>query len=133
MFTHTFYRSWSRPGDSVVKGVEISGGAELNIDEQIAANASNQLVAFTLDISQCKGLFMVSDVDVLIETNNSTSPVNVFSLAAGIPFLWMNGDAAMRDTANAAVTTDITAIYVTNSDVDTPANLQIRCLTDPTI
>lgn len=133
MFTHTFNRSWSRAGESIVKSVDVLGGAENNIDELIPAATTDQLVAFTADVSQIKGLFIVSSLDVLIQTNSGSAPANTFTLAANVPFLWIHGDAAIRDTAGVAVTADITALYVTNEDTDTAAALQIRCLVDPTV
>jgi hypothetical protein len=131
--THTFYRSWTRPGESIVKAVERTAGAEVNIDETIPADTADVAVAFAMDVSQCKGLYLVSDVDVVIETNSSGSPVNTFTLTAGVPYLWMQGDAAMRDTAGAAVTTDITSLFVSNADPEADALLQIRSLVDPTV
>lgn len=133
MFTHTFYRSWGREGQTITKSIDVSAGKEVNIDEEIPAATADKLVAFNLDISQCKGLFMVSNVPVTIETNSSSAPANTFTLAANIPYAWVFGDSAMRDTAAAAVTVDITSLYVTNADAEDAALLQIRCLTDPTV
>jgi hypothetical protein len=133
MFTHTFNRSWSRAGESIVKSVDVLGGAENNIDESIPAATADQLVAFSLDVSQCKGLFLVCDKDLVVKTNSNSAPANVFTLAANVPYLWIHGDAAIRDTDGTAVTVDITSLHVDNEDADAAAALQIRCLVDPTV
>ena len=133
MFTHTIQRNWSRPGESIVKGIDLTAGQELNIDEAIPAATTDYLVAFVLDVSQAKLIYMVSDVSVTIETNSAGSPINLFTLAANVPYVWAYGDAAKRDTAGTAITTDITALYVTNADAEDEATLQIRTLVDPTV
>lgn len=133
MFTHTLNRSWSRAGEAINKTFNVTGGAEINIDEAIPAATTDQLVAFTADVSQIKSLFIVSDKDVLIQTNSGSSAVNTFTLAAGRPFMWSTGDAALADTEGDPVTTDITALYVTNAHETAAAALQIRCLVDPTV
>ena len=132
MFTHIVSRNWSRNGDSIVGNQSVEAGGETNRDETIPAETSDVLVAFVLDVSQAKVLYIKSDKDLIIETNSAGSAVNTFTLAAGVPYVWVVGDAAMRDTAGAAVTTDITALYVTNAGEDA-AELQIRCLFDPTV
>jgi len=131
MFTHTLNRSWSRGSESIGATVTAEAGSELNIDESIPGNTTDALVAFVLDVSQLKSLFMLSDVDVMVETN-ATTGVNVFNLLAGVPYAWIVGDAAVRDTEGTAFTTDVTALYVTNGEADAAA-LQIRCLIDPTV
>lgn len=132
MFTHTLNRSWSRAGEAITKSFNVTGGAENNIDEAIPADTVDQLVAFTADVSQIKSLYIVSDKDILIQTNSGSAPANTFTLAAGRPFMWSTGDAALADTAGVAVTVDITALYVTNAHETIAAALQIRCLVDPT-
>lgn len=133
MLTHTFTRGWTNGGTSISKQIAVDAGAEHNIDESIPAATTDALVAFALDVSQCKGIYIVSNLPLLIETNSSGSAVNTITLAANVPFVWVFGDAALRDTAGAVITTDITALYVTNVDGALAANLQIRVLVDPTV
>lgn len=133
MITHTFSRGWTNGGVSISKSVDVSSGAEVNLDESIPAATTDQLVAFVLDVSQIKGLYIIADKPLLIQTNDGSSPANTITLAANVPFMWVNGDAAIRDTAGAVITTDITSLYVTNTDPDAAAVLRIRCLYDPTV
>lgn len=131
MVTHNFSRGWSNAG-AISKTVAISAGAEYNIDESIPASTTDQLVAFVLDVSQLKGIFMVSDYAVTVETNSGSTAANTFTLPANTPYMWVLGDAAMRDTAGAVVTTDITALYVTNG-ASSSALFQLRAVVDPTL
>src|SRR5689334_9529881 len=132
MLTHTINRTWSGAGSSIAASVQLQGGAELNIDEAIPDGTTNGLVAFAMDVSQLKALFIKSDVAMTIKTNSSGSPVNTITLAANTPFVWAQGDPALRDTGNTAITTDITALYVTNASGNN-GTLQIRALYDPTV
>lgn len=132
MLTHRITHGWSSGSASLIRAFDVSAGAECNIDESIADGANNLAVALTLDVSQLKSLFMLSDKDVTVETNNGAVPVNVFALKAGVPFVWNINDAALRDTAGTAVVTDVTGLFVTNAS-GAAALLQIRALLDPTI
>ncbi len=131
-FTHNFNRGWNNGGQAINKSIAVSGGAETNIDETIAASATNIAIEFTLDISQLKGLFLNSDRNITIKTNSSGSPDNTFTLQANVPFAWVFGDPTLRDTGGTAVTVDVASIFVTNADSVNAALVQIRSLTDPT-
>jgi len=133
MITHTFSRGWNNGGTAISKSVEVQSGAEINLDETIAEATTDQLIAFVLDVSQIKGLYIISDRALLIQTNDGAAPANTITLAANVPFMWVNGDAAIRDTAGAVITTDVTELYVTNTDPDNAATLRIRTLYDPTV
>src|SRR5947209_6105838 len=124
MFTRSFLFGYSG-ADTIQKAVSVSAGSEVNIDETIPAGSAAQQVALTLDVSQVKGLFLTSNQDLTIKTNSSGSPANTFALAANTPFSWVTGGVALKDTAGAAVTTDITTIYVAVPGA-TDALLQIR-------
>jgi hypothetical protein len=133
MITHSFVRGWNNGGSSISKTIAVQSGAELNIDESIPALTTDQLVAFAMDVSQLKGLYIVSDLPLTLETNSAGSPANTITLGAGVPYMWVFGDAAIRDTAGAVITTDITALYATNPHATQAAILEIRALYDPTV
>ena len=132
MLTHRITSGWSRGSENIVRSFDLSAGAENNIDETIPAGANNLAVAFALDVSQLKALFMLSDKDVTVETNSGAAPINTFALKAGVPFVWNTNDASLRDTAGTAVATDVTGLFLTNAGAS-DALLQIRALLDPTI
>lgn len=133
MLTHTFTRGWSNGGSTLSKQIAVDAGAELNVDETIPASTTDALVAFAMDVSQLKGLYIVSNVALGLQFNDGTTPSNTITLVANRPYVWVFGDAAIRDTAGAVITTDITGVYVTNADADNAALLQIRAIYDPTV
>lgn len=133
MFTRTLNFNFLG-GDAITKAVNITGGLALDIDETIPSGSTNLALGAScaIDVSQLKLLYIVSDQDLVLETNSGGSPVNVFTLAAGVPFAWHSGMPALRDTAGTAVTTDITGLFATVAGA-TDAILQIRTLIDPTV
>lgn len=118
-------------GASITKRLTVSVEAELDLNISIP-NGADQLVAFAMDVSQLKFIYIVADGVLVLETNSSGSPVNTITLAANAPFQWIFGDNPIRDTANAVITTDITALYVTNATGGAVA-LQILTGYDPTV
>lgn len=132
MITHRISQGWSNGGNGLSRTREISAGAENNLDESIAAGAVNQLVAFVLDVSQLKALYLLAAAALTIKTNSSGAPANTFVLQPGVPFVWHDQMPALRDTAGVAVGTDITALYVSNAGADAVV-LQLRSLLDPTV
>lgn len=104
----------------------MTAGLRIAISEPIAI-ASDVLVALSVDVSQVKGVFILSDQDVTLETNSSSAPDNTLSLKANIPYVWYtNKYDALKFTS------DITALYVTNASAAV-ANLVVEILTDPTV
>lgn len=131
--THYHSRAFTSSSGRTFSGTaSATAGGEVFLDEPIAASTPDQAFVFTLDVSQCKGLWFKSDVDCTVETNSSSSAVNVFTLVAGVPFSWMYGGPALRDTAGTAVTVDITQIFVTVAGA-TAGTFQAAVLYDPTI
>ena len=132
MFTHTLIQIWQSDNGASFQGtVAVQGGLEVNIDEAIPENSTDLAVAFVADVSQLKSLFLLSDKALTIKTNSDSAPDNTIVLAAGVPLIWNNQNGlALTDTVPAAITADITALYVTNTDA---AALKIRALLDPTV
>lgn len=132
MFTHRVERKWTADNETLNAAFNVTGGAESNIDEAIPDSSVDLTVVFNLDVSEVKVLFILSDQDISIETNDGVAPDNTFDLAANVPFLWTSEDGpALTDTDGVAVTSDITSLHVTNS-AGVSATLQIRSLFDPT-
>lgn len=131
MLTHRITLGWASAAAGLSKTFELSAGAEHNIDEEIAAGIVDREVAFVLDVSQCKVLYLLSDQPITIETNSGAAPGNVFTLAANKPFVWVDGNPAMRDSAGNLVV-DITSIFISNPG-EAVATLRIRSLLDPTL
>lgn len=118
-------------GDSLVRRVSPQAGSEHILSEAVPAPSTNMAVAFAAIVAKLKWLYMVCDQDITVETNSGSSPVNTFTLAAGVPFVWTVNNPALRDTAGTAVTTDITGLFITHAG-ETAGTFELRAGIDPT-
>jgi hypothetical protein len=128
-FTHTITHGWSNGGGAITQAVAKTAGQEINIDENIAASQTDKAVALAIDVSQLKSLFILSDAAITLETNDGSAADDAITLAAGVPVVWQEGDAAA-----CPLTTDVTGLFATTGAIGAGgANLQIRALVDPTV
>ena len=96
-------------------------------DSAVAANQTDKLVACNIDVSQVVGIYISSDQDCTIETNsNNASGGQTINIDADNPYVWVK-DSGITNP----LTTDITALYITNTTAIT--RLQIRILVDLTV
>lgn len=115
-------------GEIVSKTVNQDWGASQNLDEDIPSNQTDLAVAFALTIAKLKGFYMVSDVNMTVETNNGAAPDNTFTLLANQPVVW---DISMANWFPIAdlFSANVTSLFITNT---TAGTLTIRAVYDPT-
>ena len=129
MITHRITRGWANQGASILKGVDVTGGAEINVDASVGAGTS--VMEFALDVTRVQSFFAVSDSDVILRTNNGSPGVNVLTLTANTPFLWTVGGGLFSDTAGTTFTGhSITSLFVVNANISN-ALVQVRALYNP--
>lgn len=109
-YSHVLTQSVNIAGNTITKQNTYSGDARESRQIPVAADQTDKLVDFVLDVSEIKSLYMVSDQDLTVETNNGGSPIDTFGLLAGKPLLWQN------DSLHAnPFSVDVTALYLTNT------------------
>lgn len=132
MITHTFLRGIATGSFTTQRKVEVSAEQDVCMDVEVPVG-NNQLFALALDVSQLKSLYIEAVGGALtLKTNSSGSPANTITLADGVPFSWIQNNGALADTSGAAITTDITALYVTNGNA-AAVSLKFATLLDPTV
>lgn len=127
-FSQTVAQSIRVGGQDVAQNNAYSADSQTSVDVAIPIEA-DVLVNFALDVSQIKALFILSDQDLTIETNNAgpdPAPDDTISLVAGVPLVWTHDSYYAN-----LLTTDITALYVTNASA-AAARLRIEALHDAT-
>ena len=82
----------------------------INVAASIADAQTDKLVVCSLDVSQIKAIFILSDQDLTLETNDGTTPDNTIALKAGIPYVWYTNKYQVL-----LLTVDVTALYLTNA------------------
>ena len=92
----------------------------------IDATTDDVEVALSLAVADAKMIYIVSDQDVLLETNSGSAADDSFNLTAGQEMFWRDGSGVV-----CPFTTDVTAFFFSNAgDVD--ANVVIRIAKDAT-
>jgi hypothetical protein len=126
MPTFKFIEGVSVAGALIIEENEVPSGLRITVDETIAI-ANNVPVTLAVDVSQVRGVYIVCDQDVLLETNSSSSPTNTLTLEAGVPYIWFT-----NKPYSLWMTSDVTALFVTNASA-AAAHLQMELLIDPTV
>jgi hypothetical protein len=103
-----------------------TAGAESNINQTFPIG-TNVLVAFTLDLSQAKSIYIYSTTAATIKTNSSGAPDTTITLVEGQAKVWSSTDGAVNPFGTVDVTT---GLYLTNA---AETDLIISCLVDPTV
>jgi hypothetical protein len=128
MIVHTHNRAVQSLATSATSGVSLSGSGidvgsnEVGIDVQLAASTTNQLQAASFAAANVQSIFLVSDQNVTIKTNNATTPGNTITLVAGMPLDWSKSAGYFSNP----FTVDVTAFYLTCTAA---ARLKCRILT----
>lgn len=128
-FTGKHKRSITRGNDDpVFLEKTITEGAENNLSIVVADGVTDEAHEWHCDFSAMTSLFVSSDQDVLIETNNSASGSadDSWELKANQPIDWMEDDVMA-----CPLTADVTMLYITNAS-GAAATIEIRELEDST-
>lgn len=125
-FTHSLQWAYSTAGSRNAATVEATSEEELNLDVVIPALADAKTVAYQLDVTQCRGVFILADAAMTVYTNaDGGAGGQTLALTAGVPIAWITGGPG-----TCPLTVDITGLFV---DCTAGGNLTIRTLIDATV
>jgi hypothetical protein len=127
MFNHVITEKVEVGATQITKTSLHTGAAKQSIEETVPDSSTDLEIAFALDVSQLKSIYIVSDQDITLETNSGSAADDTIALVAGVPYIWHS------DSYHTCLLgTDITELYATNAS-GTDATLQIEALYDPTL
>ncbi|MEO6809715.1 MAG: hypothetical protein ABI353_11440 [Isosphaeraceae bacterium] len=123
--TQTVTKAWKSGSQAISKSKDLTDAAELKVDITIATAITDQLTPLAISATKTTVLYLVSDVDLTLKTNNSGTPQETIALTAGNPLVW-------DSTAYHAIpfAGDVTAIYLTNASGQ-QGNVNVRVLYHP--
>lgn len=124
-YTHTLVQNWTNGGRTIQVAKPYTGDGETSREIAVPDDADDMLVNIAIDVDQVQMLYMHSDEDVTIETNNGTTPDDTINLLAGVPLVWH-----ASSYFDNPLTVDVTTFYVTSGGV--AATLVIEVLEDST-
>jgi hypothetical protein len=84
-------------------------------------------VAIELDVTQMEAFWLISDVDMVLKTNNASTPDDTITLKAGKPVIWAK-DGYFANP----FTVDVAAFFLTTGAVG-EGTLDFECIIDPTV
>jgi hypothetical protein len=119
--SHTLTLQWKNGSNSKSQSVTLSADTGIESDEVVNANTSNVLLGIAFNHTTLQSIFVLSNQDVSMKTNNTTG-VDSFSLSANKPLVWYTGCGL-----NNPFSADVTALYFSNAG-NTNANVNIRVL-----
>lgn len=125
-FKATANKSVSLAGQSFAQNTSYTDTAQQVIQEDIATAQTDSEIAFTLDVSEARVVWIHSTQDVTFETNSGAAPDDSISLTANAPYHWTDDGYLVN-----LLTTDITAIFITNASGAT-ATVTMGALYDST-
>lgn len=111
-----------------------SNTGQVRLDTGIDDGEADELHIISIDVSEMLLLYMVSDQDLSIETNSSSSPGDTITLTANVPYLWRDDNATCGSGAGGAdsvtkLSVDVTALYLTNAS-GSNATFKLECIYD---
>ena len=124
--SHRITKGWQQGSSVVSETVTRTAESELNMELTIANSSIDTQVAVNFTASQLVSVFMLSDENLRVEVNNSSSAL-VFELKADSPFIWESQDSYFSNP----FTTNVSAFYVTNTS-GASATFTFNTLIDPT-
>lgn len=121
--SHT--QSFAHTGGStpLSDSVTLTGEIALEANISVAANATDQQEALAFSHTNLREIYIKSDVTLSLETNATDhAGGQIFTITAGVPFIW-NYQSGITNPFTSAVTTT----YWTNA-TNGAANLYVRAL-----
>lgn len=110
MYTHTLTRKITTPGRSVNAENTFSGDGQSSRTISVPDSTSDKLVNLAMDVSQIQCIYMKSDQDLTVETNDGAAPDDTINLLADKPYVWHAGSYFAN-----LLTVDVTKLYLTNN------------------
>lgn len=127
-FSHTIGMNWGSGARSLAASKAYTGDLQISINQAVASDAADLEVVVAIDVSEAKVVYMKSDVDCTVETNDGGSPVDTIALVANVPYVWTTDsyDSLLLGT-------DVTSLFLTNdSNPAVAGTFELEVLVDPT-
>ncbi len=108
-------------GENVTGTVSIVADGMTSLDVTVPGSTTDQAASVSILTAKVKSLYMLSSVDLTVQTNNGTTPDNTFTLKAGVPYFWDGQSGYFSNPLSANITT----LYLTNAGT-TAASFKLR-------
>jgi len=117
---HNLTLAFTRNGETLSSPVTLMVTGEAGADVAVTAGATAFAVAIAFTVANVQDIYISSDQNITIHTNNSTTPIDTVPVTAGNPILWYSGSGQ-----NCPFAHDVTHMYIANA-ASVAANVKIR-------
>jgi hypothetical protein len=125
-FPHTHSINWAGAGAAISKNVNLTGDAETNRDSLVQAGQADVFTDIDFLLADLESIYIVSDRDVILETNDGSVPIDFIQLQANKPL-----DRRRGGYHSNPFSADVTGFFFTNNGA-VSANVKIRILSNVT-
>ena len=108
--TLTLNHGFTRAGGGQTKNVSKTADSIAAYDITVAIGATNFEVVIGIDISELEAIYINASQDLLMETNDGTTPDDQFNLDADTPLVWFSGGYFPNPFSE-----DVTSLFFTNA------------------
>lgn len=123
-FTHTRQITYVDSGAQVVSTTQSQTGSEdEQLQQSIAASATNQSFNFNVILANMKSCLIYADGALTIKTNSAGSPQDTITLVAGQAIAWQTGDAGSAPFAG-----NVSTLFMTNPSTTAAVNVKVAAL-----
>lgn len=127
--SHVINKSVTVGGKTVSASKTYTGDSNTTMSIDVPS-ATEVEVLLALTVAQIQSIFISSDRDVTLETNNTTTPDETINLIADVPYHWAEETPATEYDTN-LFETDLTSIFINNQS-GSAAVVKIEALFDGT-
>ena len=124
---HKVTRTTSIQGRAVTQTITVSGEVSHSLSFAIVTATVDELIEIAFAVAKLKSIIIKTDQDVMLETNDGTTPQETINLTAAMALQWVSGEEGAIPFSG-----DITAFYFSNSSGET-ANIEIEALYDEVV
>jgi hypothetical protein len=124
--TAVFGVSFQEGNEQVTASKSYTPESVQKFDIPVTGGGSNVESNVQIDISQLEAIQITTDRDILMETNDGTTPEDSFNLKSSVPFQWQK-DSGIPNPFGA----DVTSLFFTLAEGD-DATVKIRFVTGAT-
>ena len=114
-------------GDGHVMSQAYTAESKQSYEVAVPDSTTDKEVTLAITHAQLTSLYMSSDQDMTVETNNASAPGDTINLKANVPMIW-NEDSYFTNPVNSA---DVTKVFLTNAS-GSAATFRCEVLQDAT-
>ena len=126
MSTAVLLQKLTAGGFAVEQNMNFTGDLVTHVEASVPESSTDYVVSFAADVDKIQAIIILSDQDMVLETNSGAAPDDTINLLADNPYTWY-----LASYYTNKLTVDVTALYATTGVVGI-STLKILMIMDAT-